>query len=400
MRICLISREYPPDTGWGGIGTYTFHLAHGLAERGHVVHVLAQGFGTDRQDADGPVTVHRLAYAAAFHAMPHCREWGLRLEHSFRVYRKLRRIIADHAIDIVEAPNFSGEGFVYSLRKTVPLVTRLHTDFSGLGRIFGWRATLDHRLSCAIEDAAILRSDLVTCSTRGHGDGMAQALGMDPARIARIPLGVPLPDPKEDRNLPKLTHPAILFVGRLERRKGIHTLIEAVPRVLDEIPEARFCVIGRDTYNDGRSSAFEGDGRHSFKAGLLRILPASCRPHVTFLGYVEPEALGRYYAACDLFVAPSIYESFGFIYLEAMSYGKPVVGCSVGGVPEVVEDGVTGVLVPPEDPLRLSEAIVQLLREPALRRQMAQQARERVVAHFTRDRMVSQTEEAYRRLIR
>ena len=71
MRICLISREYPPDTGWGGIGTYTFHLAHGLAERGHVVHVLAQGFGTDRQDADGPVTVHRLAYAAAFDAMRH-----------------------------------------------------------------------------------------------------------------------------------------------------------------------------------------------------------------------------------------------------------------------------------------------------------------------------------------
>ena len=170
--------------------------------------------------------------------------------------------------------------------------------------------------------------------------------------------------------------------------------------MLDEIPEARFFVIGRDTYNDGRSSAFEGDERHSFKAGLLRILPAPCRPHVTFLGYVDPEALGQYYAACDLFVAPSIYESFGFIYLEAMSYGKPVVGCSVGGVTEVVEDGVTGVLVPPEDPLRLSEAIVQLLREPALRRQMAQQARERVAAHFTRDLMVSQTEEVYGRLIR
>lgn len=85
----------------------------------------------------------------------------------------------------------------------------------------------------------------------------------------------------------------------------------------------------------------------------MRDFPEKLMNHLHFLGHVETEMLERYYRCCDLFVAPSLYESFGFIYIEAMSFAKPVIGCSVGGVPEVIRDGVNGKLVPPEDPAAL-----------------------------------------------
>jgi glycosyltransferase involved in cell wall biosynthesis len=109
--------------------------------------------------------------------------------------------------------------------------------------------------------------------------------------------------------------------------------------------------------------------------------------------------LSAYYRACDLFVAPSLYESCGFIYLEAMSYAKPVIGCAVGGVPEAVEDGVTGLLVKPEDPSALSASIIRLLQDKALRRVMGEAARRRVETRFTQALMAERTEQAYDRLL-
>src|SRR5688500_13059004 len=130
MNVCLVSREYPPDTGWGGIGTYVHHLAHGLAAQGHRVHVLAQGLTRSAESQDGPVTVHRILHTRVFSKGGRLREWGLRAEYSYHVGRLLARLVPQAGIDIVEAQNFTGEGLAYSFRKRTPLVTRLHTHFS------------------------------------------------------------------------------------------------------------------------------------------------------------------------------------------------------------------------------------------------------------------------------
>lgn len=400
MKICLVSREYPPDTAWGGIGTYTDHLAHGLADAGHQVHVVAQGFHQNQEVADGSVTVHRIYHVPPVsNPIPPIKAWVERLSYSGAVNRRLQQLVKRHAIDIIEVPNFSGEGLVYSWHRRTPLVTRLHTHFSEVIQMCGWRRTVDHTLCCALEDAAVLRSDLVTCSSNAHREVMAHEVGMDPERIERIPLGVPLPPLNHRSPVRELPDPSVLFVGRLEQRKGAHVLLKAIPQVLREIPQTHFFLIGRDTYNDGVSTTLEGEAQHSFKAALLHDFPQEHLPRVHFLGYVEPELLARYYRTCDVFVAPSLYESFGFIYLEAMSYGKPVIGCSVGGVPEVVEDGVTGYLVPPEDPTQLTLAVLRLLKDSHLRRELGAQARRHVEAHFTRERMTEGTVRAYRKLI-
>ncbi|MBI3319355.1 MAG: glycosyltransferase family 4 protein [Candidatus Omnitrophica bacterium] len=400
MNVCLVSREYPPETGWGGIGTYTYHLAHGLAEQGHQVHVLAQSLTGDREDVDGTVLVHRMSHKPLWVSGQWLREWGLRIEYSYQVSRALRRLVATYSIEVIEAPNFSAEGFVVSLRKLAPLVTRLHTHFAETVELNGWDKTLDHSLSCMLEEAAVLRSDLVTCSTDAHRQRVACEIGMDPVRIERIPLGVPLPvlDGDEPGGI-ELPHPAVLFVGRLEQRKGVQSLLRAIPQILRKEPATHFFLVGRDTYHDGRTASFESHHGVSFKEMALRQFPQECLDRVHFLGYVPPDVLDRYYRACDVFVAPSLYESFGLIYLEAMAHAKPVIGCPVGGVPEIIEDDVTGLLVPPEDPSSLAAAITRLLRDPALRQRMGSQARARVEASFNLALMVTRTVNAYQRLL-
>jgi glycosyltransferase involved in cell wall biosynthesis len=121
---------------------------------------------------------------------------------------------------------------------------------------------------------------------------------------------------------------------------------------------------------------------------------------VEFLGAVTDERLAELYSRCDLFVAPSLYESFGLIYLEAMNYAKPVIGCRAGGIPEVVEHATTGLLVEPEAPTALAEAIEQMLGSPARLRDMGLAGRARLLERFTHRQMAERFAEVYRALCR
>ena len=122
-------------------------------------------------------------------------------------------------------------------------------------------------------------------------------------------------------------------------------------------------------------------------------------PFVQFLGAVSEEKLNELYQGCDLFVAPSLYESFGLIYLEAMNYGKAVVGCRAGGIPEVVDDGGCGLLVEPEAPAALAEAILRLVRSPQLLHEMGLAGRSRLLERFTYVHMARGFAQAYRTVL-
>lgn len=396
LNICLISREYPPETGWGGIGTYTHQLAHGLVGAGHRVHVIAQGLQKDEDGMDGDVYLHRIAHRNIFYKRFALNDFILRLEYSHRVNEKINELLKKFAIDVIEGPNFSGEAFIYSLFRKIPLVTRLHTPFSEVIGLAGWNKSADLSLSCYLENATILRSDALLSSTNKHAEVISKEAGLFHGKINIIPLGVPLPkiDPDITNGL------TVLYVGRLERRKGAHILIKSIPLVLRKVPGAIFNITGRDTFSTSNYMAFSGSKTESFKAKLLGDLPEEYRRNVNFLGHVEDERLSVCYSACDLFVAPSLYESFGLIYIEAMSRGKPVIGCRTGGVPEVVADQKTGLLVPPGDHVALADAIISLLKDKERREEMGKAARKHVEANFTREKMVEKTVEVYRRLCR
>lgn len=172
--------------------------------------------------------------------------------------------------------------------------------------------------------------------------------------------------------------PVIGAVSRLDPVKGVSVLIEAFARV----DEAYLAVIG------------DGPERAPL-ASLAGSLGVASR--IRWTGHRRD--VSRCLPAFDLFVQPSLYEGLPNAVLEAMAAGLPVVATAVGGTPEVVADGVTGILVPPRDPDALAEAIVCLLRDPDLRCKMGQMGRERVAQWFTVERMVEQTERIYERLL-
>ena len=177
------------------------------------------------------------------------------------------------------------------------------------------------------------------------------------------------------RSLPLLPPGRILLtVARLtasDSYKGVGHVIQALPAVLSAVPDAYYVVVG------------EGDDR-----GRLERLAvdARVRDHVLFVGTKADEELAGYYQACDAFVMPSRSEGFGIVFLEAMSHGKPVVAANSGATPEVVEDGVTGLLIEYGEVQTLASSLAHLLTDHEYRQRMGEAGRRRVEAHYTFER--------------
>ena len=164
-------------------------------------------------------------------------------------------------------------------------------------------------------------------------------------------------------------YPKIFSVGRLSFRKGFHLLIEAMPNILKERPDTRLFIAGK-----GYMMPFLKGLSNSF--GL--------NDNVSYLGYVSDEALPWLYRNCDVFAFPSITsESFGITLIEAMAAGSPVVASRIGGVPEIVDDGVNGCLFNPWNSRELSEKISSLLNNPSIARDLGVTARKTAVERYS-----------------
>jgi glycosyltransferase involved in cell wall biosynthesis len=235
-----------------------------------------------------------------------------------------------------------------------------------------WEVNVDLRASVALDRWQIEHADTVTVPSEGVLGGYHELMGVESEairRLRRVALGI-LPDlaPPASRSFERLR---LLFVGRCELRKGVHTLLEVLPTLLSELPEWECHLVG----DDAVPIAGEGTLKQRF---VEQHRDAPWLSRVVFHGVVDEAELRRQYQLCDLFVAPSLYESFGLIYHEAMQYGKAVVGCRTGGVPEVVADGVEGLLVTPDRPSELEAALARLMRDGDLREQMGQAGARRV----------------------
>ncbi|MEE8602909.1 glycosyltransferase family 4 protein [Euzebya tangerina] len=199
--------------------------------------------------------------------------------------------------------------------------------------------------------------------------------GVDDVRFASAEAIPQLVDP--DR-------PLLLFVGRLERRKGLETLIKAVLRLRADGQHLRLCVVG------------EGPERERCQS----LVPPSLRTEVLFVGSVSHDVLPRYHASADVFVSPAHGgESFGIVLLEGMAAGLPVVASSIPGYRTVMTDGVQGRMVPPDDAVKLAEALRTLLVNPKLRAAMGAEGR-RTASEFSWSVVGAKVEEMYHRVHR
>src|SRR5262249_23077879 len=156
---------------------------------------------------------------------------------------------------------------------------------------------------------------------------------------------------------------------------------------LRHVPRARFVLIGADRPHCPNNRTHE--------EYLEQEFPAEVRRHVVLTGPLPDAEVERWIQQAQVFVAPSLYESFGLIFLEAMRWGTPVVGTRVGGIPEIVEDGKTGMLVRPSQPEELGGALTTLLQNANLRRALGETARRRVETVFSVERMAERSVEIY-----
>jgi glycosyltransferase involved in cell wall biosynthesis len=187
-----------------------------------------------------------------------------------------------------------------------------------------------------------------------------------------IPHGVPIPDFVEAP-----AEKSVLAIGRMNARKGMETLLEAIPTVLARVPDATFRLVGVEEKHPSVQK---------FRAGHPGLSGVECP------GMVDGITLAKMYDQCAVYVSPALYESFGLTFAEAMAHGRPVVGCATSAVPEIVRNGIDGVLVPPKDAQALAGAIIALLGDESLRGEMGAEARKRAVEHYSLERAAERVE--------
>lgn len=417
MHLVLANQWYPPESGWGGVAMWNHALAHALRDLGHRVTVLAARSSEKipaEQNADG-IRIHRLLVRDAYRLrrLPILGRYVrpvLQLAYSARVDHALRDLLAHDPFDAVEFAEVNAEGFFYARHPLTPFVVRCHTPTFILKNYYASREIpYDMTLISRAERYLIRRAPALTAPSQDMARVISETTGVPLDRVAVVPNALTL----ADFQLPHVStfqrsnlltskpsnHPTIvpskvegtqlpndstfqrsnvltiLFVGRLERVKGVEILAQAIPSVLKRVPSAHFVFIGDDLLSERGNSQ---------RAELEKFLKqANALAQVEFLGGVTQEILLDGYRRADICVVPSLlYESFSYTAAQAMAFGKPIVASRIGGIPETVDDGVSGILCEPGNVAEFADALVRLASNRDLRTAFGRAGREKVEREF------------------
>jgi glycogen(starch) synthase len=388
-----ISNEYPPDRMYGGIGRFVHQLARDSAALGYHVHVLSGGQDHDRVDFEDGVWVHRLCPQVAAAPPPADLEVPSHIwARAMTMKGALDGIAAKRQVTAVCAPIWDCEGAALLDDGRFPLVTSLQTTLrswlSSNPELAADPSFKDFaRQMLVLEARIILNSNGIFAISRAIVEEIECGYGlrMDRSRVTFIPLGL-----EDWTNLPSDSPPLLpsgalrlLFVGRLEGRKGIDVLLGAAKHVLVRHPHVHLDIAGND--------AIPGPGGRPWRLLFEEDREADpIRARITFHGEVTEARLRGLYRDCDVVVNPSRFESFGLMLVEGMMFGKPVIGCRAGGMVEVVEDGKTGLLAEAGDIPSLEGCLDRLIEDAELRARLGAAGRARYEKYFTAERMTAE----------
>ena len=403
MHIAFISYEYPPDTAFGGIATYVKQAASLLSSRGHDVEVFAGSETRTGAENENGILVHRIQASTAHKEDP--RGFAAQIAPVFA------RRQQEAAFDVLEGPDYMAEarGAIRAV-PDIPLVIKLHTPcyllrsmntsyYSPLRQTLaaaksvlkGERPFVFYKPEDDIERDCCLEADEIAAPSHAVGEKVIQDWGLDAGKVSFFPLFF-TPD-KSLLRIPVETRTnTVTFYGRLEIRKGVIDLADAIPLILRECPDARFRFVGR--------SLWAPRPRTDMKAFLAQKLAASARS-VQFLDPVPPSEIPALLAQTDICVFPSLWESFGYTCLESMSAGRGVVATDPSGMAEMLRDGSKefGRLVPPRSPAEIARAVIDLLHHPEERMRLGAAARERALDQYSLSRVGTLQEASYLRAI-
>lgn len=382
MKVGLLTREWPPDV-YGGAGVHVTELAAHLRGK---VDVEVHCFGAPRPDAQA-------------HAVPPNLAGANQALQTLGV--DLSMVEATDDVDLLHSHTWYANlaGHVGGLLHGVPHVITAHS----LEPLRPWKEEQlggGYRVSSWVEATSYAHADAIIAVSHGMRTDVLKAYPMvDPARVHVVHNGIDTsiyrPDPSRaalERYGVPADRPYVLFVGRITRQKGIRHLLAAAEHFSDDVVLV-LCASSPDTPEIGEET----------RLAVERLQATRGASSVIWIQeQAQRDDLIQLFTHALAFVCPSVYEPLGIVNLEAMACEAAVIASAVGGIPEVVVDGVTGVLVPYDaaDPTALeaglARAVNDLAADPASARAMGVAGRERAVADFSWDAIADQTIEVYR----
>jgi phosphatidylinositol alpha-mannosyltransferase len=354
------------------------HLSEALRARGHEVHILTTSYHND-----GPRTRYVTRVGRAIF-LPMNKSYAT-VPFAFDMSGKVKRFLRSHEFDIVHVNGFFPPDISYYAlhhSRSVNVASFLTVGFrdygpaawlwklmsGGLnrkmhGRIALTRGALEYIRPFFPGEFRVIPPGVDTVRFHPEGNPKLEVLSSKSGlRFRTSDLGLPVSgDPRTLKcsGQPLVSRnetgavPRILFVGRLDKRKGLDVLLRAFPRVRQDFPDARLTVVGK--------------GPTELESRLL-AQGLGIADSVDFKGFAPVDELPSYYAGADVFCSPALGgEAFGIVLLEAMACGTPVVASDITGYNEVVQNEENGLLCPPNDPVALAAALIRLLSQPDLR---------------------------------
>ncbi len=377
LHILLVTYEFPPEMATGGIGSYMHNLAGLLFKHGHTVTVFSATF-----NKNAPGLVDR----------GYCNNYLL-FSGSENEFRKdavslFKELIKVKPVDVIESPEVGACALdIKKAYPEIPLIVKLHTPgvlitkvsntYQGInkklrfvlgalrrGRLdLGYWSNIDRNKNSDPEYQLCLLADQIISPSLALKKWISKYWDLPPGRINVVPNPFAFNDalyliPLENRPC------QVCFVGKLSVLKGMIALTTAIPLILTSNPECHILIVGRDEKENGRS----------MKAYMQEKL-AKFLHRISFTGPLSANELVKIYGESRVCIVPSLWENYPTVVLEAMAAGTTVVAACRGGIPEMIEDGLTGKLFNPLNPVQLATAVRNLLSDDRNRIEMAANAR-------------------------
>lgn len=384
LRICFFTQQY--GHLWSGLGTYTTHLINYLADEGHEITVVCP----EELNRQVHPKVHVLTVSKVKADPSHGGWFSL----SFRFSKTLSKLLKKTSFDLIHFTD--AREALFCPEVDIPVFGTVHDCYyadAPVNPLVFYRHYHDwikrffyYHIVRRLEPKAYRKLNGLIANSQYVRQSVIRNYELATEIIKVIYLGIPkkLKNEKTKPDNKKNGEFKILFVGANFQRKGLPSLIRALPQVLIKNPSVCLYVIGKDP------------NQESIRR-LCRKLKVD--QHVIFLGWRPHEEVLEHFEKADLFVMPSLIEGFGFVFMEAMAAGVPVIGGNVGGTLELIQDGVNGFLVKPSDPDELAHKISIITENQSLRKSFIDEGFE-TLRRLTIQKMARETVDYYSQILR
>jgi len=378
MKICMVTHDFPPQVG--GIAAHVYELSNQLARLGHEIFVLTPQHGGEQRlvDLNDGVKVEYVKKRSLTDSGLQNSRAIVLLDYIVRAGLRLRQMVHQYSIDIVHYHNLVPESLITkALSGTSIIFTAHESHFLKLAEMKRRRIHyyLKHINFLIAPSQELLETAQKYCHGLEGGRYIPNGVDIERFSSSISPNGL-----RQSFGISE-DEPLILSARRLVEKNGVIYLIESIPYIAEAVTKFKIMIVGN------------GEEAETIRR---RAKELKVEHHIIWAGEVQNSKMPQYYAMCDLVTLPSLKEATSITGLEAMACGKPLVGTTVGGIPYLIDNKKTGMLVPPRDPASLGQAIGQLIKDNNRLQSMGLAARRKTEDAFAWPVIAQSTLNAYK----